>query len=131
MLFTNEDLVTEEWLPKATPTRPESSTVPQEFLSCSVQLYDFAIINGLPNFESFLGLKGDFTKMSAIAKDDADMVNNVSSYLDMLPTLMDIEKSALAAQIAYFSSHANGEFNITSQVDLELTINNIKAQIHR
>ena len=131
MLFTNEDLVTEEWLPKATPMRPESSSLPKEFLACSVQLYDFAIINGLPTLELFLGLTGEFSKMSAKAKNNAEISSNVSSFMDILPHLMELEKRSLAAQMTYYSLQANGEFDIVSPVELELNVNKAKAQIQR
>jgi hypothetical protein len=109
MLFSNEDLVTEEWLPKSPPDSSSRAAqgIPQEFLSYSVQLYELAVVNGLPCLESYLGLNGHFSKVTAKARNDPDAGRRLSTYLETLPKLMDIEKESLAAQIAYFDSEAD------------------------
>ena len=109
MLFSNEDLVTEEWLPKSPPENSSSFSdgIPQDFLSYSIQLYEFAVVNGLPCLESYLGLNGAFSKVTAKARTDPEAAKAVGTYLDMLPHLMDIEKESLADQIAYFNAEAD------------------------
>lgn len=114
MLFTHEDLVTESWLPKLPPSGPSTNQAqinfPKEFESCSVQLHEFAVINGLPDLEAFLGFAGDVTSLTAKARSaQADTGANLyPSFLDMLPRLIDMEKDALADQISSFDIEENG-----------------------
>ena len=63
-LFTHEDLVAECWLLQAPPqhahTAEESSFFPDAIGEAgSNQLHDVTMVYGLPDFKSYLGLKGD------------------------------------------------------------------------
>ncbi len=66
-LFSHEDLITECWLLHA-HTADESPFSPDE--AGSNQLQAFAVVNGLPDFKSYLGLKEDFSRLTAIARND-------------------------------------------------------------
>jgi hypothetical protein len=132
MLFTPEDLVTESWLPKIPPTDShEESYLPEEFLACSVKLHELAVVNGLPDFESYLGLKGDISKLTAKARTTSDTSNSLSAYFDMLPTLIDMEKTALASQFSAFSIQEDGGEDGNSILGSKKRMLRLKAELQR
>jgi hypothetical protein len=134
MLFTHEDLVTESWLPKIPPRDSNNETetfMPEEFLSCSVQLHEFAIVNGLPDLDRYMGLKGDCNKLTAQAKRSSESAANVTSYLDMLPTLVTMEKTALASQMAAFGIQEDGGEDTDSILSSERKLLKYKAELQR
>ena len=137
MLFTHEDLVTESWLPKRPPNGPSSNQVsihiPKEFESCSIQLHEFAVVNGLPDLEAFLGLTGDITKLTAKARSGvADVGGNIyPAFLDMLPRLIDMEKDALADQISSFDIEENGRHEGNAILSQKIKKLRLKADLQR
>jgi hypothetical protein len=104
MLFSHEDLITESWLPVIPLHGPSSipEDIPEAFSSCSIQLHEFAVVNGLPDLESYLGFTGDVTKLTSNARNTPANVgaNIYPAFLDMLPRLVELEKTALAEQIS-------------------------------
>ena len=131
MLFTHEDLVTECWLPKTPPSHSESAKIfPEEYYSCSVQLHEFSVVNDLPDLENYLGLQGDITKFSAKARRSVSMSETLTSYLDLVPKLGELEKDAIADQISVFGVQEVGE-DPSALLGRRKKIKNLKAELQR
>ena len=131
MLFTHEDLVTECWLPKTPPSHSESSTIfPGEYYSCIVQLHEFSVVNGLPDLEKYLGLQGNITKLTAKARSSVEASETLTSYLDMVPKLVELEKDAIADIISSFGVQEVGE-NPDALLGRSKKIRHLKAELQR
>ena len=131
MLFTHEDLDTECWLPKTPPSHSESSPIfPEEYYSCSVQLHEFSVVNGLPDLEKYLGLQGNITKLTARARSSADASETLTSYLDMVPKLAELEKDAVADLISTFGVQEVGE-NPSAILGRSKKLRHLKAELQR
>jgi hypothetical protein len=133
MLFTPEDLVTEAWLPKLPPFDSEelSSFMPEEFTDCSIQLHEFAVVNGIPDFENYLGIKGDITKITAKARASPKATETLTTYLDMLPHLLAMEKTAIASQMVHFGIQEDGEEDASNILGAERKLLKFKADLQR
>ena len=87
-------------------TAEESSFFPDAIGEAgSNQLHEVTMVYGLPDFKSYLGLKGDFSRLTTIARNDAVVGESVRSYLDMLPRPAEIENAILASIISSFRIH--------------------------
>jgi hypothetical protein len=135
MLFTNEDLITENWLPRTPSFEPTDQTAAdfsQELQSCSIKLHEFAVVNGLPDFENYLGLAGDISKLTANSRHNSNKSSNLyANFLDVLPRLVDMEKVALASQISSFGIQEHGTEDGNAILSQKRKKMKIKADIQR
>ena len=90
------------------------------------------MVNGLPDFESYLGLTGDISKLTANTRHAPGKGSNLyPSFLDMLPRLVDMEKAALASQITSFSIQEHGGEDGQAILSQERKKIRIKADLQR
>ena len=107
MLFTDETLGSELWLPIA----PSSQvTIDPLLQQAYIQLHDLAVVNGLPDLRRYMGLKGDIegyisTAQSSNADETLALANTLNSLMN---ELLELEKVALASTIVNFGIQEDG-----------------------
>ena len=112
MLFTDEDLFSEQWLPyepPATRERETDSILQQGY----IKLNELAIINGLPNLQRYLGLQGDLSNYISGSRSSQagslEVLNLASSLNSLMSDLVELEHAALAGQVVNMQLQRDSE----------------------
>ena len=106
MLFTDESLEREQWLPHEPPASTGSMIDPTLKQGC-IQLKELSAVNGLPDLQRYMGIRGDVTKFVSFSK--SSMPSGVLSALDgLLHDLRELDKVQLAGQIVNMELQSEG-----------------------
>ena len=128
MLFTDESLVTEVWL----PAEPSAGLAIDPILQDThIQLHQLAVVNGLPDLRRFMGLEGDIggffsTSYTSESEEALALANQLQS---SMKDLLELEKVALASNIINFEIQENGDNEPVRGHAAQ--ISKYKAEIHR
>jgi hypothetical protein len=107
MLFTNESLGEELWLP-AIPL--SQSTTDPLLQQAYIQLHELSVVNGLPDLRRFMGLKGDIEAYVSTSKSSENesaltLANTLNSIME---DLLELERVSLASTIINFDIEEDG-----------------------
>ncbi len=140
MLFTDETLHREHWLPLEPTASSTATTVDPILEKDYIQLKELAVINGLPNLQRYMGLKGDITNHFSFSKSSASGSGlKLATVLDDLTAdLLELARLALAGQIVNMEYQGDGygldlddPSTAVSPIDQKTRILNAKADIQR
>ena len=128
MLFTDESLEKEEWLPPLGSFKSSDDPILQESF---IKLTQLGVVNGLPDLKRFMGLKGDVssyvsTSWSSSSHDTLTLANSLN---DLMNDLLELEKTALAKQIVNMGMQGDGMTE--AGADHKRLVTQTKADIQR
>ncbi len=131
MLFTEESLEKEEWLPHLPSFQP--SAVDPMLQEPLIELNELTVVNGLPTLKHFMGLRGDISKyvtttQSSDSKATLTLANTLN---DLVDDLLEIEKISLAEQLVNMPIQGDGITQRSGVDNYRGQITKAKADIQR